>query len=329
MPNLLHTPASLSDLDDTGHQAWNDQVVAICEPYFTEHPQFLDPLSEQMTGATAAPVTWPAFPARLLLGVTTDEQRWRRADSKRSEQDEYCEWAVQRDPDGVITQITFTTEVPEYWKLIAQHDPEKLLKLYRDLVDPVCTEPELFRDGVYVPGNVRNRSTEGRPAHMIQTTNTLGAAVDLMARATVLRERADGRPIVDQQSLVTCSKLGDPFRHSDPQIAAAINNQAATGAQVSFQDPVGLYIDRIITTGMACPDGADPAEFWKVERGDAERAVRASYSVPASHGYRVGDITLAGRPITFGAQLADRVHVRVTALTKPAGFTPQRFPCIA
>jgi hypothetical protein len=77
--------------------------------------------------------------------------------------------------------------------------------------------------------------------HLAQANNTLGAAVDLAAKATILRER-DGEPVTNQQVLVDCARLGNPFRNSDPQIAAAINNIAASGAEITLQDPPGLYI---------------------------------------------------------------------------------------
>jgi hypothetical protein len=113
----------------------------------------------------------------------------------------------------------------------------------------------------------------------------------------------------------------------DPQIAGAVNDAAATGAEISLQDPMGLYIDGLLIGGMATPDGEDPATFWTIERGTAEHTLRASYAVPADRGYRVGDITADGRRIQFGAQLADRVAIRLTALVRPAAHRLERLPC--
>jgi hypothetical protein len=118
------------------------------------------------------------------------------------------------------------------------------------------------------------------------------------------------------------------MRNSDPQIAAAVNDAAATGAEISLQDPMGLYIDRFAIGGMETPDGEDPAAFWTVERGRPTHVLRASYAVPPERGYQVGDITAEGQPIRFGAQLADRVTVRLTALVNPADHQPVRQPCV-
>jgi hypothetical protein len=278
--------------------------------------------------ALAPPVVWNAFPATLLRTATSQEQRWRDADSSRRGQDEYCEWSVERNQQGTVTRVTFSTEVPEYFQHLAERDPDRLLETYRELVGPQVQLDELIVGGKYRRDNVHNRSTEGRLAHLIQPSNTLVAAVVLAAQATVLRQASDGEPVTSAQELVRCGGLGEPLRNSDPQIAAAVNDAAATGAEISLQDPLGLYIDGLLTAGMQTPDGADPASFWTVERGGPGHAVRASYSVPPEHGYEVGDITLDGRPIRFGAQLADRVGVRLTALVRPAAHRPRRQPCV-
>lgn len=322
------TPAGLTEISDAALNEWSDTVKAIYADYLAEHPQFYDP-TEQDTPerAQAAPIAWPAFPARLRREVTSQEERWRRADNDRNEQDEYCEWSVERDSEKKVTRVTFTTEVPEYWDHLAEHDPDRLLALYRELVAPDVELDELIVDGTYKRDNDRNRTTTGRLAHLIQGSNNLEAAVDLVAKATVQRER-DGVPVDGQQDLVVCGSLGNQFRHSDPQIARAVNTVAAAGDEITLRDPVGLYIDGLDAVGLQTPDGADPATFWTIERGDRAHAVRARYEVPGDRDYVVGDILDRGRPIAFGGQLADHVRVRVTALVKPADHTPQPQPCV-
>lgn len=323
-------PARLDDLDSGGRAAWDEKVRAIFADFLDgEQPQFYDPTAKDMPfDAAVAPVTWPAFPAQVALASTSEEGRWRHADEHRDEQDEYCEWSVERDDDERIVRVTFTTEVPEYWKLIADRDPDRLLALYRELVDPDVALEELFVDGSYNPGNARNDSTTGRVVHLVQRTNTLRAAVDLVARATVLRKRADDTPVTNQQELVICSALGEPLRQSDPQIARAVNNAAAGGADITLRDPVGLYLDDIDTTSMQTPDDTDPSAFWTIERGDDGHAVRARFDVPSDRDYTLADVKLNDRPINFGGQLADQVRIRATVLVVPGTHRPQREPCL-
>jgi hypothetical protein len=323
------TPARLPEPTAADLDAWSARVGSVVGSLAADYPQFFDPTRTDIGPDVQAPVVaWAAFPATLLEDATSEEQRWAAADASRSVQDEYCEWSVERDSDGVITRVTFTTEVPEYFEHLAARDPDRLLAVYHELVGPQVRPEDLVVDGQYRRDNVHNQSTEGRLAHLIQGSNNLEAALILAAQATVLRKDATGEPVTSAMALVRCGKLGEPRRNSDPQIAAAVNDAAATGGEISLQDPVGLYIDQLLIGGMETPDGEDPAAFWTVERGDAEHSVRASYSVPPERGYRVGDITAEGRPIRFGAQLADRVNVRLTALVKPAGHQPERQPCV-
>jgi hypothetical protein len=330
MPVLTRfdTPAHLPEPTEGDRDAWSARIQGVVVSLTADHPQFFDPTVGEIGPDVQAPVVaWTAFPATLLEDATSEEQRWAAADASRDVQDEYCEWSVERDDDGVITRVTFTTEVPEYFQHLAR-DPDRLLATYRELVGPQVRLEDLVVDGRYQPRNVHNRSTTGRLAHLVQGSNTLEAALRLAAQATVLRHDADGQPVTSAMTLVRCGRLGDPRRNSDPQIAAAVNDAAATGAEISLQDPVGIYIDRLVVGGMETPDGEDPATFWTVERGDAEHVLRASYAVPPDRPYRVGDVTVDGRPIRFGAQLADRVSVRLTALVRPADHRPERRPCV-
>ncbi len=108
-----------------------------------------------------------------------------------------------------------------------------------------------------------------------------------------------------------------------------MNSQASAGNEITFRDPVGLYIDAFDPTGLRAPDNTDPARFWTIERGTSKHAVRARFEVPPEqHDYVVGDLKLADRPISFGAQLADLVRVRTTVLISPAEHRPARLPCL-
>ena len=56
-------------------------------------------------------------------------------------------------------------------------------------------------------------------------------------------------------------------------------------------------------------------------------AVRASFAVPEDRGYVVGDMKVNGVHITFGAQVADEVRVRIGAVVKSGNHQPVRLPC--
>ncbi|HEY7875484.1 MAG TPA: hypothetical protein VIG64_10220 [Actinomycetota bacterium] len=319
-------PADLDELSAQGLDAWHDDVSRI----MTEcagPPHFFNPVDEDAVDHEVHFVRWNAFPARVLQRATSEEGRWDEADGSRDVQDEYCEWSVTRDDDDTIRSVTFTSETPEYYACLLREDPDLLEELYGQFTGESVTAEDLTTpDGEYDPDHPLNVRTNGPIVHLTQDTNTLGAAVALVAQATVLREK-DGRPVVNQQELVDCGNLGEPLRNSDPQIASAVNNLVANQFDVTVNDPAGLYISNLVTSGMLTPDGADPQAFWTIERGTVEHALRARFEVPSELGYRVGDIKIGDRFITHGGQLADRVRVKVGVIARPGAFDIVREPC--
>ncbi len=181
--------------------AWSESVKGLVAAFDQQFPQFYD------QSATNTPddidrsaVVWSAFPASLR---GTPAQRLKTADGDRNRMDEYCEWAVERNRGGKITRVTFTTEVPEYFGHLFETDRDRLLEIYQKFVSPKAKAADLERNRRYLPSNKWNSAPTGRPAHLIQATNTLGAAVRLAAEATILRRDSDG-PVTSKQRLVEC-----------------------------------------------------------------------------------------------------------------------------
>jgi hypothetical protein len=331
MPLLtaFHTPARVEDLDAAGRQSWSETLGGHFKQFALNFEQFYDPSqTETPTSIRPTTVVWSAFPATLAAQGLPDRTRWALADGSRDLHDEYCEWVVSRDRDGTLTSVTFSTEVPDYWQHVAETDREALLGLYHRLVSADVQVADLFDGDTYLRTNKWNNADSVGISHLQQGSNTLLAAIKLVADATVLRARNDGTPITDRQELVRCSAMGEPLRNSDPQIAEVINDAAALGALVTLSDPVGLYLDGIQTGGLTTPDNEDAQEFWTVDRGTASHAVRATFAVPPDRGYQLGDCSIGGRPITFGAQIADKVRVRIEALALPRSTPSARQPCV-
>lgn len=329
-PSSFSAPAHLDEMSEHSMAAWDERLRGFFEVEGRDFPNFYTPL-DVAAQQTPHRVTWPAAPGRLLSTRMSEEQRWASADSDRTEQDEYCEWSVLRDHDGKIARVTFTTEVPDYFDVLLGSDESLLLELYGQMSGEIVALDALRKhDGnVFVRDSEFNNRTDGPIVHLTQASNNLRAAIILAAQATTLRE-VDGALLTHPQTLVLCGNLGDERRHSDPQIGAAVNALVARGEDVSLSNPLGLYIDEIVTSGFETPDGTDAQRFWTVERGSADHVLRAAFEVPSDFGYKVGDIKIVGRTIEFGAQLADRVHVRIEALSKNSTRSrPDPVPCVS
>jgi hypothetical protein len=333
--------------------AWSERVSGLIDEAVTAslagverdgRPEpFYNPVREELE-AIPVPVTWPALSGTLRsLDFLPEEQRWTIADQARTTpvevpgtgrslfgQDEYCEWSVRRDENDDIICVTFTSEVREWFEHLSANRPA-LVELYRDLTGEEVQEDQIFSGDGYNPTNEINTRTDGPIAHLAQQNNNLQAAIALAAESSVLRT-IGGAVVTDTNVLVECSGLGDADRFSDPSIATTVNGAAAQGARITLADPPGLYLAGIRTEGMRLielPSGFEeltPDDLWVPERGDAEHVVRARFEAP-ERAFPLTKVLLDGRPITTGAQLAERVDVSLTALVNLAGQQPLTKPC--
>lgn len=322
-------PGMLTELSAEALDSWSTMFAEHSTQFAFTFDRYFDPATD---GTPSSPIRksiiWSAAPARLLAEFN-DRQRWEIADSSRDEQDEYCEWRVQRDADGKLTSVTFSTEVPEYWMHIAENDRELVVDLYRELVAAEVEEDHLFDDnGAYLPDNQWNNATSSGIAHLRQQSNTLLAAIRLAAESTVQRVDAAGRRVTDRRQLVVCGRLGEPRRNSDPQIADIVNDAVFAGSAVSLANPLGLYLQPLQSAAFRAPDGADASAFWHPERGQDGHVVRARFQVPEGAGYVLGDLTVDDRPLQFGSQVADKVPVRIDALLAAASTPLTTLPCL-
>lgn len=317
-------PGNLDDLDQGGRKQWSDfvsaQVDAAAQGNTFQSNDSPRAAYFNLTRTDTAPdvvsrdVTWIAFPRQVRVGSVSNRQRWMRADGSRDVQDEYCEWSVTRDAAGKITRVAFTCEPPEYWEVLADEDPDAVVELYRAHVDPSVQRNDLFdASGAYIRRNRWNTGTTRGVMHLVQSANTLSAEIELAAAATIVRV-IDGRQLTGEQELVECSQYGAPQRNSDPHIGGEVNAIARMKADIALANPVGLYFNDLSTAGWVTPDGSDPKSYWTYVRGDAGHAVRAVYEVPAAKGFTVGDVTIGGRPIQFGAQITDFITMKLTAV---------------
>jgi hypothetical protein len=322
-------PAGLAELSSQGLEHWSATLSGIFDraaegdssnPADSPRAQFFNPLKTEIgPDAVEESVFWVAFPRTVVVGTPVKRERWKKADADRDLQDEYCEWAAERTADGKVRRVTFTCEVPEYWGALAADSPDRLLALYRKLASPDVQMNDLFDGkGRYDPKNIWNSGPGVPPIHMIQDSNTLGAAVELAAAATIVRI-IDGELLTSEQELIKCSGYGVPTRNSDPHIGATVNALARKRADVTLADPPGLYLNDFTPAGFKTPDGADPKGFWSFTRGRKERWVRGVYEVPPGKGYLVGDITIADQPIQFGGQLADFLSVKIVGSASRIG----------
>ncbi len=261
----------------------------------------------------------------------------------RGWQDEYCEWAVQRDAQGEIVRVSFTCENPEYWHTLWSVDENRVLELYRQLVSPRVQLADLYlRDAsgkivqdpfigrpAYNPLNKWNNSTRALPdsggaVHLTSPPNNLGAEIGLGAAATLLRFMDQ-----DPQTLICCTPYGQSFRHSDPHIGFTVNSAVqALGMRVTIADPVGLYIQEPDFENYELPPdavkaGLKPKDFWRLVRGVPGMGLHAVFQAPKGYEHvKLGGIKINGQPLRWGAQVTQTFQIGLRGTFIAAGGTP-------
>ena len=267
----------------------------------------------------------------------------------RGFQDEYSEWSVQRDKDGVITRIDFTCENPEYWNSLWLTDPNKVLEIYQKTLDyaVISMDDLVLKDAsgnpvidpstgraAYNPLNKYNNGSGGA-MHLTSTPNTLQTEIGLATSSTL--QRVSGN--ADEDKLICCGVFGQNFRNSDPHIGGSVNRIVQAGFQVTLTNPPGLYIQ--MPNFSQYKYNGKPVEarkFWTIVRGTETLVneygdtlpgnfiLHARFEVPKSYGFRVGDMTIAGQPIQWGGQIAQTYNMQIVASALPMKAGPVK-PC--
>ena len=331
-------------------------------------------------GGVAGPAAWEDAGA---LGVDErDEPVFDKDDGqlrakRRSAQDEYLEWfgdTITDDDREGIARVHVTCEGPEYWERLAAFGDAgrtRVHELYESLLGRSVPIDELFYPkGAYVRRGGRKVEVGGQydrfnawntdrgAVHLTQVNNTLGAEVNLAARAAIPR-RGYAKPANDTSGLTRCGGWGAPDRDSDPHIGAAANSYVRNGFRITLTNPVGLYISELTAKALHLPDGsrarpgrvklpdgasADLADWWRVVRPTdpgappGRRILRAVFEPPDGALYvrgrrrrplRVSDLYLRDDRITHAGALATEVqmHLFVTAWKVPDQPAPAELDC--
>lgn len=279
--------------------------------------------------------------------------------------DEYCEWAVTRNGAGKITRVDFTCENPEYWNTLWLIDPQRVLELYQEtlgepgtpntnvkLDDLVLHDPQTGQQVIdpstgraaYNPLNKWNSGTVATPTgggamHLTSTPNTLQTEMGLGASAT--GQRIPNSTNQNPNGLLCCGQYGQVARNSDPHIGATVNGTIAAGNTATIANPPGLYIQgpNFQKYTFVAPDKADCSTFWTIVRGvnslkdqsgnqlPGQFILHGKFEVPASKGYTVADLTIDGKPILWGGQIALTMSMQIVAMAFSA-TVPAQESCV-
>ncbi|MDX6287670.1 MAG: hypothetical protein QOG53_3155 [Frankiales bacterium] len=346
-------PGGLADLDEAGLNAWQ-QVIAGSA---TELANRLGPNASVVAQPDertphSSTIDWIGLPLRVVQCIGRHEALslldWRstRGDvGRRRLQEEYIEWRVVSDDQG-IARIELTTELSDYWKVLAAHAPERTLEIvgrfaresavpanavYGDC-DPFAsaTTPE-ERAAAFtttmLEGAELSPYNSGLAAIccMVQSTNALDALLELVWQAAtswVIRDELSQRLrcLSCMEAIPLMAQAAQAGRASDPLLVERVSRLAFEGRLVALDDPVGVYIQSVELTRLRTPDRTPISLEWcTFDRGlDASynadgrpRWQRLTIEPPPSSSWRVSDLidSATEEPIRHGGQIADLVQV--------------------
>ena len=352
----MREPGGLQALGAAGRAAWSTRVsdsVAQASRAVPGGDRYLRAAPEEEWSEVTGP-DWTGLPVRVTacLGRSKalrvlDWHRDELNEGGRALQEEYVEWRTVRSDDGRrITRVELTTELPDYWRVLAAHEPETLVgtvaelageemepsAVYGDDLDAAGTTPEereqAFARTMLAPsGRSPYNNGERAICCMVQKSNTLGALALLTAAATcagVVRDARDGR-----LRCMTCSEaiplldgLGTRGRASDPVLVERLGRLAYEDRLVSFDDPPGVYMQGVQHTRLRTPCGeAIPSDWFHFGRGigpevaddGRPRYQRLTFGVPEEAGFDVSDVVdvATEQPLRSGAEIADLVLLAV------------------
>jgi hypothetical protein len=177
--------------------------------------------------------------------------------------------------------------------------------IYQTLLGTAVSEADLRVGG---PGSAYNQfnpfNTTDGIVHLIQGINTLTAALGLAQDSIhtgAARDNYETAPPGLRTSV-------------DPRVKFDIGALARKPLSITLREPIGLYITGYDDTGWTKPNGTPVGDYWRIVRGSPGQILRLEYEVPAGESFVVGDISIGGRPIEWGGQIAEHVTVMIAGI---------------
>ncbi len=332
--------------NETIARAFASQNDTLKTRFFSLDPDALD--EPRSTDA----IKWPGDPGKPAFCVGEGNAQalsdWGLI-GRRAVQLEYCEYMVvpARDETGALRpkRVEITTEFREYWACIAMHDPEKVRAMAADVLgaepsweelygvaDPHALSPDereiAFGHTVAGHGNDRRLRVAGVPAQptgrlnmerALFMTHPINGIDDLIyvaifgAHAYCVAER-DARRQADGDDVFSAFKVTHlACNHADPTISLGVYDLVYHGAQVAFQNPLGMYIRRPNLDVFSYDGGPVPQDWVHFSRGREGTHQRLVFGPPDEHDAFLDDITLSlgasEQPLVGGYQLLRELEI--------------------
>ena len=138
----MDEPGGLRELGETGRAAWDD-AVARCMRVVAPRRASLPPAGRRPAHAAGHGSRLDGAAARVV-GCLRRARALELLDEERRLQEEYLEWRTVRDRGGAITRVELTTELRDYWRVLAAHEPARTVDLVGELSGRAVEPREVY-----------------------------------------------------------------------------------------------------------------------------------------------------------------------------------------
>jgi hypothetical protein len=334
-------PGRADDVSDEVRERWNALIGSEFERHFANHgSRFIKPAPAEVNGDEEKFIHWFADPAVPVTCLGRDRAR-RLCDllpnGRPILHDEYAEYAILRRLDELQRlrpkRVQITTELAQYWSLVASVDPDALAAMAEDALGRRPSFAELYsvddphaldegrRGALFAAQCIGRRGVP--PAGGLNTRNALFMThpingLDDLVFIVMFGARpyaVDGPGPVSQRragpDAMFASQGPDAeilaCRHADPAAALGAQNAVWEGREVAFADPLGMYIERFDASALSVGGEAIPAEWIRWGRGEHPYRQRLEIGPGDDDPRFLDDITVsvgaAEEPLVGGFQL--------------------------
>ena len=352
---MFEAPGGLAELSSDLLRIWNDQIEDQIgrqsasgwgSRFFVTDPAQIpndEPINAvKWSGAPAE----PAFCLDKTWALKLSDWGLR---GRHETQNEYCEYQIRFAVDGSgrmrPKRVDFTSELREYWLLLAEHDPDALKVAAHDVLGTTPTWMELyghsdpkslspwrrrvtFAFNTAGHGNDRSLAIKGVPAqpagsinreNLLFMTHPINGLDDLIY--VVMFGAKPYR--VDEGGVTRKALLHEVFRafrvehlacrNADPAAAAGAFNQVWDGKSVAFATNLGMYLRPISPQQFEYDNRPVPEEWIRYSRGQDDMFQRLSFGPADDDDLFLDDIfVLRGASktkLTGGYQIAELLEV--------------------
>ncbi len=317
---------------------------SMCEQFFTLEPQ-------QLKQAKTVDMRWSANPSevQICMGAKVARQLsdW-AVQGRQHLHNEYCEYSIlrKRDQKGKMRpkRVQVTTELREYWLFLAMYEPQLL---YQATTDVLGFEPDwVALYGMDEPwnlsvkqrklafcrqlaghGNSREMIAEGVEmypegelnlhhalfmTHPINTLEDLFYLVKFGAKPYARSTTHGLEPATSEQIFRYCGSEHLGCRHADPT-AVSMHSNVFYGKQVSFANPVGIYILSFADNVFYYKDRLIPKAWIRWKRGQEGMYQHLEFGPGDDEDIFLDDISINSgttqQTLTGGYQLLQQLEV--------------------